>query len=81
MLLSTDYRSESVCLALMCLSLRQAVSEGLRILLSESDLRSRDTIKLAGRFGADEIGRRRCCGEALDTTAPVMAPERVTSDD
>ena len=91
-IVAPSHRGGMINLALMCLSLRQAVSEGLCQLQFESDLRIHDTIKLARRFGASEIGRRQCWGETLDESvleatsipisdepAPASAPPTLTS--
>ena len=75
-----EHRGSGINLALMCLSARQAASEGIRSIEFESDIRGNDTIKLARRFAAEEIGRRQCWGATLDSTAPVIAPDRVTCE-
>ncbi len=77
---AADHRGGSVNLALMCLSLRQAACEGIRFIQFESDNRGNDTVKLARRFAAEEIGRRQCWGETLDAAAPVIAPDRITCE-
>ena len=77
---AADHRGGAVDLALMCLSLRQATCEDIRLIQFESDNRGNDTVKLARRFAAEEIARRQCWGETLDTTAPVIAPDRVTCE-
>ncbi len=75
-----EHRGSGINLALMCLAARQAASEGVRFIEFESDIRGNDTVKLASRFAAEEIGRRQCWGETLDTTAPAIVPDRITSE-